>query len=470
METTNPHPCTLQAIDDASAALILQLQREDAEALLQSSKGKNREDEVSDIDLAIGFLQQDLQATTTFLMDRCMSRSLARAVVTDSACLTDEIAREDSLANDRLVAERIQRGGEVECARGTLGDPGLDDLCIARLTALYVSSPSGECISAVDDDEKDPATSESSRSAAVRSEASNTTRYECVACGQHHRAFETFRTSCGHDYCQACLSELFNLSTMDETLFPPRCCRQPISLTAARLYLSSDLVRRFQQKAIEFQSSDRTYCSQPTCSMFITAADIDGERATCTACLQQTCTICKGNSHDGDCPQDTATQQVLAAAAAEGWQRCYNCRRLVELDIGCNHMTYVFCARMGPCATSTDEVGSCTCKAQFCYVCGERWKTCPCDQWDEDRLEARAEQIVAREQQPQRPMPPAQQAVQVEQAIENLRNRHNCTHDSWRWVRGPNQCEECYHNLPQYIFECRQCQIRACNRCRRNRL
>ncbi|KAI4218414.1 MAG: hypothetical protein L6R36_008965 [Xanthoria steineri] len=313
METTNPHPCTLQAIDDASAALILQLQREDAEALLQSSKGKNREDEVSDIDLAIGFLQQDLQATTTFLMDRCMSRSLARAVVTDSACLTDEIAREDSLANDRLVAERIQRGGEVECARGTLGDPGLDDLCIARLTALYVSSPSGECISAVDDDEKDPATT----------------------CGQHHRAFETFRTSCGHDYCQACLSELFNLSTMDETLFPPRCCRQPISLTAARLYLSSDLVRRFQQKAIEFH---------------------------------------------------------------------------------------------------------CTCKAQFCYVCGERWKTCPCDQWDEDRLEARAEQIVAREQQPQRPMPPAQQAVQVEQAIENLRNRHNCTHDSWRWVRGPNQC------------------------------
>ena len=346
METTNPHPFTLQEIDDASAALILQLQHEDAEALLQSSKGKNREDEVSDIDLAIELLQQDLQQTNTFLMDRCMIRSLARAVVTDSACLTDEVAREDGLANDRLVAERIQRGGEVERARGTSGDPdpGLDDLCIARLTALYVSGPSGERISAVDDDDKDLATSESSRSAAGRAEGSNTTRHECTACGEHHRAFETFRTSCGHHYCQACLSELFDLSITDETLFPPRCCRQPISLTAARLYLSPDLVGRFQQKAVEFQSSDRTYCSRPTCSAFITAAHIDGERGTCTACFQQTCTICKGNSHDGDCPQDTATQQVLAAAAAEGWQRCYNCRRLVELDIGCNHMTYVFCA------------------------------------------------------------------------------------------------------------------------------
>ena len=278
-----------------------------------------------------------------------MSRSLARAVVTDSACLTDEIARENSLANDRLVAERIQRGGEVECARGSSGDPGLDDLCIARLKALYVSGPTDERSSAVDDDGKIPATCESSRSAAVRAEASNTARHECTACGEHHRAFETFRTSCGHHYCQGCLSELFDLSTTDETLFPPRCCRQPIPLTAARLHLSPDLVRRFQQKAVEFQSSDRTYCSRPTCSAFITAADIDGERATCTACFQQTCTICKGNSHEGDCPQDTATQQVLAAAAEEGWQRCYNCRRLVELDIGCNHMTYVFCASMPLC-------------------------------------------------------------------------------------------------------------------------
>lgn len=338
MDSTDPHPFTLQDVDDASAALILQLQREDAEELQRSSKGKHREDEVSDIDLALELFQQDLQETNAVLTDRCMSRSLARAVVADSAFLTDEVAREDTLANDRLVAEQIQRGGEAGCSKGTSGDPGLDDLFIARLTALYVSGPADGCASAVDD-EKEPTTSESSRWAAARTQASAIICHECVACGEHIRAFETFRTSCGHHYCQGCLSELFELSTTDETLFPPRCCRQTISLTSARLYLSSDLVQRFQQKAVEFRSSDRTYCSRPTCSAFITSADIDGERATCTTCFQQTCTICKSNSHDGDCPQDTATQQVLAAAAEEGWQRCYNCRRLVELDIGCNHMT-----------------------------------------------------------------------------------------------------------------------------------
>ncbi|KAL8867801.1 MAG: hypothetical protein Q9198_008386, partial [Flavoplaca austrocitrina] len=150
MEPNESRTCSLQEVDDASAALILQLQLQDAEELQRSSKGKNREDVVSDIDLAIELFQQDLQETNTFLTDRCMSRSLARAVVADSAFLTDEVAREDTLANDRMVAERIQRGEETKCSDRTCENPEIDDLTIARLTALYVSRRTDED---VDDNE-----------------------------------------------------------------------------------------------------------------------------------------------------------------------------------------------------------------------------------------------------------------------------------------------------------------------------
>ncbi|KAL8846113.1 MAG: hypothetical protein Q9221_008781 [Calogaya cf. arnoldii] len=167
MEATNPHFFTLQDIDDASAALILQLQREDVEELQQSSKGKHREDEVSDADLAIELFQQDLQETSAVLSDRLMSRSLARAVVTDAAFLTDEVARQDTLANDRLVAERIQQGGEAESSKGTTSDPVPDDLLLARLTALYVSDPADDRAFA-DDDDNESTTCESSRWAAAR--------------------------------------------------------------------------------------------------------------------------------------------------------------------------------------------------------------------------------------------------------------------------------------------------------------
>ncbi|KAL8808240.1 MAG: hypothetical protein Q9200_004361 [Gallowayella weberi] len=330
-------------IDDASAALILRLQREDAEELQSLDKGKGCEGTVSDADFALQVYQHELQQTSTVLIDRCMSRSLAKAVMADSAFMTDAVAREDAFAHDRLVAERLHSGEEVDCSTDGCSEvPQLDDLFIARLTALYVSGTGDDCTSSVDE-YQDTTTGESSQWAAARADTSKTTRHECVACSEHKRPFESFQTPCGHYYCVKCLVQLFELSTTDETLFPPRCCRQGISLTSARLYLGSELYQRFQKKSVEFQTGDRTYCSRPTCSAFITPANIVGERATCAACFTETCTICKGNSHDGDCPQDAATQEVLQAAAEQGWQRCYNCRRMVELSHGCNHITYIFC-------------------------------------------------------------------------------------------------------------------------------
>lgn len=42
--------------------------------------------------------------------------------------------------------------------------------------------------------------------------------------------------------------------------------------------------------------------------------------------------------HTGDCLNDPATQQLLAVAQENGWQRCYSYWRMGELEIGCNHI------------------------------------------------------------------------------------------------------------------------------------
>jgi hypothetical protein len=176
-----------------------------------------------------------------------------------------------------------------------------------------------------------------------------------------------------------------------------------------------------------------------------------------------------------------------------------------------------------------DGPSSCRCKAQFCYVCGREWHTCDCEQWDEQRLLIRAAQVVDRNPrhrlwQPEQRLhvqparrrltaasnfavvagpatapgahrinwPPVdsdssdeepdlgvgeslQQPGNVRQrriaeAAEHLRANHDCVHERWRWVKGGHRCEECHNFLREYIFECRQCQLQACNRCRRNRL
>jgi hypothetical protein len=250
----------------------------------------------------------------------------------------------------------------------------------------------------------------------------------------------------------------------DDSLFPPKCCRQPITAGAMRIHLTGDLVRQYEAKKVEYETPDRTYCSNAFCSAFIRAENIADEKATCPVCAEDTCTMCKAEAHTGDCPADTALQLVLDTANENGWQRCYGCRRLVELDIGCNHITYV--SLIAVSGVNTD-LNRCPCRAEFCYICAQRWKTCRCEQWNEDRLYARANQVVAR-QLVRADLP--QQNARVAAVVENLRTRHNCDHEQWRYVRGQAQCEECYHTLPSYIFECQQCNTQACNRCRRNRL
>lgn len=118
---------------------------------------------------------------------------------------------------------------------------------------------------------------------------------------------------------------------------------------------------------------------------------------------------------------------------------------------------------------ANDAAAACLCGAQFCYVCGVRWKNCPCDQWNETRLLARANVIVNRDAAGQ-VFAAVARAAMLEREQQNLMQNHECYHDAWRSRRGRYRCEECYDTLPYFIYECVQCRIMACRRCRYNRL
>ena len=327
-------------VDDATAALLLELHISDIEELLSTSKGKGREGECTDADLALSIYQGELKERDAVITDSRMARSLTHAVLTDAATLT-YFSEEHAIAQDRAFARGIA-GAHVNlpATEPNTGDFGLDDSLLSRLRVFHVSGENKEFDhSGPTVQGNDSSTAESSAMAASRKNTMPSVHCQCTVCDTEKPNYEVCQTPCGHQYCQECLHTLFELSTTDETLYPPRCCRQEIPLASAKVYLDPVLVHTFEQKSIEFKSSDRIYCSQPTCSSFIPTTSIIDERATCAICGWRTCTICKGNTHDGDCPQDIATQQILEVAREAGWQRCYSCRRLIELDVGCNHMT-----------------------------------------------------------------------------------------------------------------------------------
>lgn len=464
-------PFLFDNVDDASADVILQLQLDDLEEF-KARTGKHRDGGEIDVEVAAGLLQEDLDHLRTLLADRRMTRSIARAVCADGAILAQTVLEEDMAHGDRTLAHQLNGDTTIDSEANHHPEPVGGEV-LSKLAGLYVSEELGQELAASYISPRDegmgteggPETS--TRAAARKDTNDGNLDHRCEACHEPKKYFDVVAASCQHEYCRECLRDLFSASFTDESLFPPRCCGQSIPLTAVSIFLTSEQRQQFQQKTIEFGTPNRTYCSRPQCSSFIPAENVSGEIANCPRCAAQTCVMCKSESHEGqDCPRDTALQATMDLAQENGWQRCYSCRRLVELDIGCNHITFV--SRLSILQHITN-IGRCPCGTQFCYICGARWKTCECPQWNEDRLVARANQVVQRDA-PQLPADNLVRIERVQEVVQTLRDRHNCEHRGWRFISGPNRCEECYFHLPNYIFECQRCRIRACNRCRRNRL
>ena len=163
----------------------------------------------------------------------------------------------------------------------------------------------------------------------------------CAACRDGKAETDLMIATCGDYYCKECITRLFDQATVEESLYPPRCCHKPIPLSVARPFIGEELAVKFERKATEFDTPERTYCYASECSAFIIPGHIDGDKAICAECDRVTCKVCKSAAHENDCPEDPALEGVMAVVAAEGYQQCPQCKRLVELVFGCNHITYV---------------------------------------------------------------------------------------------------------------------------------
>lgn len=179
---------------------------------------------------------------------------------------------------------------------------------------------------------------ESSAVAASHQPKVRVQKRDCVACGDTKDPVDLSKAPCEHEYCGDCLTHLFQDAMDTEFLFPPQCCKHPIPFEENRHFLDAEVARKFPEKELEYSTSNRTYCHNPLCVSFIPQNRHEDSVAVCGECDARTCIACKRASHDGDCPDDAELQEVLRMAEAQGWQRCTNCRNLVELNRGCNHV------------------------------------------------------------------------------------------------------------------------------------
>lgn len=172
-----------------------------------------------------------------------------------------------------------------------------------------------------------------------RTDVKSTNSRDCTACGDTFSEMRMVRAPCAHYYCNPCMTGLFTSSMTDESLMPPRCCRQSIPLRSVAALLGPTTTRKFEGKQIEFGTPNRLYCPVKSCSAFMgPASTIHGATRACPSCYTRVCAFCKIPQHSamvacGD-DKDAASKMLLELGQREGWKRCGSCRRLVELSQG----------------------------------------------------------------------------------------------------------------------------------------
>lgn len=208
----------------------------------------------------------------------------------------------------------------------------------------------------------------------IRSRQSRTVRelrVECLTCMSDVAVSKSAKLACGHQMCNSCLRRIFNLSVSDPQHMPPKCCTQDhIPLEHVEKLFDIKFKKKWNKKYQEYTTKNRVYCPGKGCGEWIKPSHIfldttggpNGGRkyGKCSRCKTKVCCTCNCKWHSSkECPKDEDTQNFAAMAKEKGWQRCFNCQATVELKEGCNHMT-------------------CRCQAEFCMICGSKWKTCDC--------------------------------------------------------------------------------------------
>lgn len=338
-------------MDDATAALILELQLEDAGELARQAGGAQPNGKVTDSEMALRLHQEELRQSGGELQIALRgtaepvrtAEDVSELVTTLRQIRLEELRHNDSITRDHEVAEAYARRDAENMLPAGMDGHNADD--------SDTDTEQGE------DDDSDQKDSEHQDDAEYRDGEEAQTDLQdqqeavavedvpqpsipCSTCMDNFFDEDLATAPCEHRNCRDCLRQIFTRAFVDEELFPPRCCRQTIPLESVTVFLTPEIEVTFAVKTVEYGTKHRVYCSAPGCETFLTPDMVIREGVSqCANCQAVTCLLCKNAIHDGDCPIDEAMAQLELLAEGEGWTRCPECRRMVDLISGCYHMS-----------------------------------------------------------------------------------------------------------------------------------
>ncbi|CAG9948525.1 unnamed protein product [Clonostachys rosea f. rosea IK726] len=236
-------------------SLALQIQLEEVQGQREHQSGKWVEGNPPDYAIAFEMFENEVNGAIALVQDMRLAHSIAMAVDSDALAIELLTAEEASIAQDRAYALSLDEDGGAARLNNT--------------NTLDVLSPKGEVIDwDFVFDSATPVVESWATSSTVAGPSGQYVHHqqaalqglpnikvECFVCGDNVPPGVSVRLACEDIYCKPCLKDFFLRVAKDESLFPPRCHRQPIDLSIVEPNLSIDELNMYKEAEAEFTKS-----------------------------------------------------------------------------------------------------------------------------------------------------------------------------------------------------------------------
>lgn len=152
-----------------------------------------------------------------------------------------------------------------------------------------------------------------------------------------------------HVYCKGCAVEYVNSLVVDGKVDKIVCP----GVTCGLVFQENDLkglidanmyekYHRFKLRNDLLKDPTLRWCSEPNCPGYMHGSP-SSPQMTCPVCASVHCFLCGSKWHSGQSCDQVQDQEYKAWASQHEIQLCPQCKRPVEKNAGCNHMTCVCC-------------------------------------------------------------------------------------------------------------------------------
>ena len=207
----------------------------------------------------------------------------------------------------------------------------------------------------------------------------NEASFNCSICiTENNINKDCITLNCNHKFCKECLQNFLEVKIKDGEIqstdikCPEQKCNEPIEFSTLEYILSKEIIDKFIKFTLinlKGKNEEEMFlrCHTKDCeNIFLITKNQQDTLHTCEACNVKFCIFCI-DPHDGmtcneykkNLNEKKNDDLFFEMVDKTKIKQCWNCKNFVERNQGCNRLP-------------------CRCGQMFCYLCGNKWKTCGC--------------------------------------------------------------------------------------------